>query len=185
MLGMIFTEALDFIDEQVGVVGLEEILLKSDLADGVAFTAVGNYGHEQLVDVVSAAVEHTGIPADDLMRAFGSWMFPHLVEAHDHAKELAQKGLREFLLGIHSQIHSTVISLYDAADPPSVLAEERGGTIVVEYRSHRPFAAVAQGLLEGCCEYFGGTHAVCARSAPHSDGGMATFEVAPRQTAQK
>jgi hypothetical protein len=77
-----------------------------------------------------------------------------------------------------------VISLYAAADPPAVLAEEHGGTIVVEYRSHRPFAALAQGLLEGCCEYFAGTHEVIARSASSSGGGKATFEVVPRQTAQ-
>ena len=55
MLGLVFTEALDFIEEQVGLVGLEEILAKANLPDGAAFTAVGNYDHEQLVTVVLAA----------------------------------------------------------------------------------------------------------------------------------
>ncbi len=138
MLGLIFTEALDFIEEQVGLVGLEEIMAKADLPDGAAFTAVGNYDHEQLVTVVLAASKISGTPAEELMRAFGSWMFPRLVEAHEHAQKLAQKGLSGFLLGLQSQIHDTLEPLYDAPHPPSVLAEERGGTIVVEYRSHRP-----------------------------------------------
>ena len=185
MLGLIFTEALDFIEEQVGLVGLEEIMAKADLPDGAAFTAVGNYDHEQLVTLVLAASEISGTPAEELMRAFGSWMFPRLVEAHEHAQKLAQEGLPGFLLGLQSQIHDTLEPLYDAPHPPSVLAEERGGTIVIEYRSHRPLAAVAQGLLEGCCEYFGGSHHVSVRPAPASNGGAATFEITPGQTAQR
>ena len=220
MLGMLFTEALDFIEAQVGPVALEEIVEKAKVRSDAAYTAVGDYPHEDLIRIIeaTAAVTRlpamlggvailaedwrrvhftsawrllasaaagiplgvwglTRLPAEELMRAFGSHVFARLIDAHEHARALADKGMRPFLFGVQKEIHDALTPLYDTADPPVVLAEENNGRLVITYRSHRPFAAVAHGLLEGCCAYFGEDYEVRANPVAGSSGHAASFEL--------
>lgn len=185
MLGMLFTEAVDFIEDQVGPVALEEILEKAELRGDAAYTALGNYPHEDLIRIIEATAAVTRLPAEALMRAFGSHVFAILVEGHAHARSLAEKGMRPFLFGVQQEIHDALAPLYEAAAPPVVLAEEENGTLVIRYHSHRPFAAVAHGLLEGCCAYFGEGYEVRAHPEVGSDGHAASFEVAMPESGGK
>ena len=185
MLGMLFTEALDFIEAQVGPVVLEEIVEKADLRSDAAYTAVGDYPHEDLIRIIQATAAVTRLPAEELMRAFGSHIFAGLVDGHAHARALAQKGMRPFLFGVQQEIHDALAPLYQAAKPPVVLAEESNGTLVIRYNSHRPFAAVAHGLLEGCCAYFGEGYEVRANPEAGSDGHAASFELAMPESGGK
>ena len=47
------------------------------------------------------------------------------------------------------------MKLYPESKPPQVLVSREPGFLKVTYESHRPFALVALGLVEGCFEYFG------------------------------
>lgn len=154
MKGMIFTELLDFVERHAGSTALEEILERSALSTGGAYTAVGNYPHEEAVSIVLAASDELGAPAVDLMRQFGRELFSRFVDLYPQFFE----GIADaptFLRGIQTHIHDEVAKLYPDASPPrfEVAAEE--DALVLTYSSHRPMADVALGLIEGCIAHFG------------------------------
>lgn len=154
MKGMIFTELLDFVERHAGSTALEEILERCDLSTGGAYTAVGNYPHEEAVRIVLSSSAELGAPAADLMRQFGRELFarfaalyPQFFAGIDDAPSM--------LRGIQTHIHDEVAKLYPDASPPRFEVATEGEDLVVSYRSHRPMAAVALGLIEGCVAHFG------------------------------
>jgi len=154
MKGIIFTELLDFVERHAGSTALEEVLERSALSTGGAYTSVGNYPHEEAVRIVLAASHELGAPAVDLMRQFGRELFSRFFDLYPQFFE-AIADAPAFLRGIQTHIHDEVVKLYPEANPPrfEVAAEE--DALVLTYSSHRPMAAVALGLIEGCVAHFG------------------------------
>ena len=61
---------------------------------------------------------------------------------------------------VESHIHEEVKVLYPDAVPPTVRSWKEEDGFVVEYASHRPFAYIAHGLVEGCMKHFGDTRTI-------------------------
>ena len=55
--------------------------------------------------------------------------------------------------------------------------------MIVNYESHRPFAMIAMGLIEGCCAYFDETLVVELQGNPGEASNSATFSVTKTSTA--
>jgi len=178
MKGIIFTELLDFVERHAGSGALEDILERSGLSTGGAYTSVGNYPHGEAVRIVLAASAELGTPAAELMRQFGRELFARFAERYPQFFT----GIGDaptFLRGIQSHIHDEVVKLYPDASPPRVDASADADTLVLDYSSHRPMAAVALGLIEGCVDYFGQALVVrCEGDVPGADT-RARFRLAP------
>ena len=155
MKGMLFTELLDFIDRHCDVTTAEQIIDGAGLESLGAYTAVGNYPHDEMVKLVVSASAVLQLPAQALMRQFGQELFPRLYESHPQFFEEGVNDAPHFLARIQQHIHDEVVKLYSDSNPPTVLVSREPGLLKVNYESHRPFALVALGLVEGCFEYFG------------------------------
>ncbi len=91
----------------------------------------------------------------DLLRTFGKHLFGRFVGSYPQFFE-GVKSTFDFLTNIEGYIHVEVRKLYPDADLPTFeydITEARRLTMV--YRSTRPFAALAEGLILGCIEHFG------------------------------
>ena len=152
---MLFTELLDFIDRHCDVTTAEQIIDGAGLESMGAYTAVGNYSHEEMISLVVSASRVLQLPAQALMRQFGQELFPRLYESHPQFFEEGVNDAPRFLARIQQHIHEEVTKLYPDSNPPKVLVSKEPGLLKVKYESHRPFALVALGLVEGCFEYFG------------------------------
>ena len=75
MKGVIFTEFLELIDEKFSPDLAEEVIIESELESGGAYTAVGTYHHCEMIKMVGVLSEKTEIPATDLQKAFGEYLF--------------------------------------------------------------------------------------------------------------
>jgi len=152
--GIIFTELVDFIERHAGIVVSEEIIERAGLEKSGAFTSVGDYPHEEVLKLVTAAAVTLDTRPEDLMRQFGAELFDHLLSSH--AKFLGEQpdNVLAFLSNLQTHIHDEVAKLYPNANPPFVSTRTEGGKIIVSYESHRPFALIALGLIEGCCAHF-------------------------------
>ena len=177
MKGMLFTELTEFIERHSDLATAEEIVETANLESSGAYTSVGNYPHEEMLLLVDAATSILGIPQQELMRHFGQELFVRLYESHPDFFEEAIHDAPTFLARVQNHIHDEVVKLYPEARPPKLQVSDGDGCLLVSYDSHRPFALVALGLLEGCFEHFGEPITIRSDRALDTNSTSAQFSV--------
>lgn len=155
MKGLIFTEFLELVEDQWGMVMLDKVITDAqDPTDG-AYNAVDYYPHSQLVNLVLSLSRHADIPAADLMRIYGKHLFGKLAENNPSLIAGISSSF-EMLENIELVIHTEVRKLYPESNPPRFTSKRlKNGSLLLTYHSHRSMADVAHGLILGCSEYFG------------------------------
>lgn len=154
MKGMIFTEFLDFVTDQLGVETCEEMIESCDLTDDGAYTAVGTYDHRELLEMVTYLSHKTDTPIPLLVQAFGKNLFGALGRKYPMFLEDIPDAF-SLLKQIDDVIHVNVRKLYPDAELPSFSYEQPDeSTLILNYESSRGLADVAVGLLQGCFEHF-------------------------------
>lgn len=94
------------------------------------------------------------------------------------ADGLASDDAFTFPAGVERHIHVAARKLYRDAELPRVEAIRReDGPLEFEYRSPRPLADFAHGLIEGCADHFGESFAVARRALPGSGGFAERFTI--------
>ena len=182
MKGIIFTELVDFIERHTSVLVAETVIGDAGLANDGAFTSVGNYPHSEAIKLVMSASEHLDTPIAELMRQFGNELFARLIDAHPQFLDQETDDAFAFLSKVQNHIHTEVAKLYADSSPPVVRTSMEAGRMVVSYESHRPFAMIALGLIEGCCEYFDDSMVVELQGDPSEATNRATFSVTKRSS---
>jgi len=153
MLGMVFCELLEMIEQRFSFDVADAVLARAGLAG--SWTAVGNYDDAELVAVVVALSAETGVPVPDLLRAYGHHLFG--VFRDRYAQFMAPHGSALAFFGVlESHVHTEVRKLYPTARPPLFeLIARDDGRHVLDYRSSRGLAAFAHGLVEASLSHFG------------------------------
>jgi hypothetical protein len=155
MKGVVFTEFLEMVEEKFSPDMADRIIDGAKLESGGAYTAVGTYDHNEMIALVTCLSHETGAPASDLIRTFGE----HLFERFHHLFPNYFEGIPsafDFLRQVEDYIHIEVRKLYPEAELPSFVCETpRSDQLSMTYRSSRPFAALAEGLIRGCVAHYG------------------------------
>lgn len=155
MKGIVFTEFLEMVEDRYSPDIADSIIEACRLASGGAYTAVGTYTHDELVQLVTQLSRTTATSIPDLLRAFGKHLFGRFALAYpqffDHVPSTFA-----FLERIEDHIHVEVRKLYPDAELPSFTCDTpHPGQLRLLYQSTRPFADFAEGLILGCIEHFG------------------------------
>jgi hypothetical protein len=154
MKGMVFTEFLDMVEDKFSADMVDDIIDDANPPSGAAYTAVGTYDHQELVDMVVALSKRTAIPVDTLVKVFGEHVFTVFATNYPSFFEGVPDALT-FLSGIEDIIHAEVIKLYPDAQLPKFECHYEGATLVMDYQSPRHFSDLAEGLIKGCGAHFG------------------------------
>lgn len=155
MKGVVFTEFLEMVESSFSARMVDEIIEDAQPASGGAYTAVGTYAHEEMVDMVQALSRRSGMAVPDLMRTFGHHLFGRFAASHPQFLK-GTTGALPFLAGIEHIIHAEVLKLYPDAQLPRFDVEHHdAGRLVLLYRSSRHFEDLAEGLIRGCVDHFG------------------------------
>lgn len=155
MKGMIFTEFLDLVEARLGLAVKDRILDAAGGASEGVYTAVGNYPAEEMLGLVDALAHETGQPAPRLMEDFGAHMFDHFTRHYGRFFSSAQSCF-DFLGNVEDYIHVEVRKLYPQAELPAFSYPHRDANrLVMDYRSPRPMAAFATGLVRAAVRHFG------------------------------
>jgi hypothetical protein len=159
MKGVIFTELVGYLETQHGMAFADDVITQSKLPNDGAFTTIGNYPSAQALTMVGVASRLSGIEGAILCQDYGAWLFgrfgvlfPTIMANYPTAESL--------LLHVGSHIHEEVRVLYPDARPPLIEAVSEGDTMTVSYRSHRPMAHIAFGLIRQCLIDYGETRTV-------------------------
>lgn len=154
MKGMVFTEFLEMVEAKFSADMVDDIIDDANPASGGAYTSVGTYSHEELVDMVVALSNRTQIPVPVLVRTFGEHVFGVFARSFQQFFEGVPDALT-FLSGIEDIIHAQVIKLYPDAQLPKFDCLREGNQLTMIYHSDRHLADLAEGLIMGCGQHFG------------------------------
>lgn len=174
MLGVIFTNLIEMMEQEVGLELTETVLEEANLESKAIYTSVGYYSPSEVVAIVTTLSAHTGIQVEDLVESFGVYLFPKLAEYHPQAVR-GKKSVIEVLSILDSNIHVEVQKLYpDARLPDFKTIEESDSYIKMRYRSENHFEQLAKGLIIGGAAYFNETVEIAMSS---EDTGTCIIEV--------
>jgi hypothetical protein len=155
MKGMVFTEFLEMVEDKFSPEVADWIIEQANLRSGGVYTSVGTYDHGEMIELVSCLSKKTGIPSADLVKSFGFYLFGRFHNMYP----IYFKGVVssfDFLQRIEDYIHVEVRKLYPEAELPSFVCDTpEPGSLRLTYRSTRPFAAMAEGLIRGCVDHYG------------------------------
>ncbi|MCA9260207.1 MAG: heme NO-binding domain-containing protein [Planctomycetales bacterium] len=178
MKGVIFREFIELVELKFGVLTLDNVLQATPLASGGAYTSVGTYDASEMVALVGELSRQTDLPADQLCVAFGEYLFERLYESYEDLVSSCETAY-DLLSALDGIIHVAVQRVYPDAECPSVRAQRvEGGGMVVTYRSKRPFADVAEGLIRGCASHYGESLELRREDLGAEQGCSARFEIA-------
>lgn len=159
MKGIVFTQFIEMVESRFSLDMVDDILDAAAPESGGAYTAVGVYDHQELVDLVVALSERTDTPVDVLVRAFGEYLFGVFAQGYPSFFVGVTSGL-DFLQGIEDVIHPEVLKLYPDAQLPRFDCQRDGEQLTLVYHSSRHFADLAEGLIQGCAAHFGEVYVV-------------------------
>ena len=157
MKGIVFTEFIDLVAKQYGEEVIDRVITESNLPSGAAYTAVGTYDHEEMMTMVRKLALATRASASSLLKDFGEHLFTRFAARYPQFFGGITSSF-SFLSRIEGHIHVEVRKLYPDAELPSIICEHRSESeMVLTYRSTRPLAAFAEGLMLGAIAHFGET----------------------------
>ncbi|MGH8353458.1 MAG: heme NO-binding domain-containing protein [Pseudomonas sp.] len=178
MLGMVFTEFLEMIEQRYSPELADQILTETQLANDGAYTAVGYYPHEEMLALVTALSRHTGSSVAELVQAYGEHLFQRFVALYPQMFQDRDDAF-SLLARVDGQIHQEVRKLYPQAQLPSFeIAEHTERRLVLIYRSSRPLADLAEGLIRACIQHYRQPLQLQREDLPAEAGGSAArFEL--------
>ena len=155
MKGIIFTEFVGMVETTFSMEIMDRVFDRVDLPSGGAYTSVGTYDHDEIVQLAIALSDETQIPVQDLVKAYGEHLFARFTDIYPNYFA-EQKDTFQFLHHVENYIHTEVLKLYpDAEVPRFEFHETHDHQLVFDYLSTRHLGDVAEGLLRGCIAHFG------------------------------
>ncbi|WP_444994854.1 heme NO-binding domain-containing protein [Aliikangiella sp. IMCC44359] len=154
MQGIVFTALSDCIIENFGLATWNETLEKVAPESEGIYTSSANYADEELFALVGELSNKTGLPAADLVKTLGIYIFPYLIQ---HMPDAHQPGmtLKSFLLSVDQVIHKEVKRLYPNSYLPTIeYSDPSSNLLIMKYHSKRKLCHLAEGLIEGAAQHF-------------------------------
>ncbi|QGQ96774.1 hypothetical protein EHS13_18765 [Paenibacillus psychroresistens] len=180
MKGIVFTTFIEMVEQKFSLAIVDQIINDSDLPSGGSYTSVGTYDHGEILKLVVQLSERTGIPVSDLVRVFGEYLFGQLIELYPQFVQ-TNPNLFDFLSKVDSYIHVEVRKLYPDAELPGFEYDTSDSEkFVMIYRSSRPFADLAEGLILGAVGHYGEQIDILREALLDSSGTAARFTLTKR-----
>jgi len=156
MKGMVFTEFFEMVEATFSADMVDDIIDDANPPSGGAYTAVGTYDHGEMVALVVALSQRSGMAVPDLLKAFGGYLFGRFAKGYPRFFAGIPDAFT-FLASIEDVIHVEVRKLYPDAELPRFEVEHHDDRqLVMVYDSRRHFEDLAEGLMHGCIQHFGG-----------------------------
>ncbi len=154
MKGVVFTEFMELVESRMGLDMLDRIITEAELPNDGAYTSVGTYDHAELVRLVLALSNATGMAVPALIHLFGEHLFQRFSVGYPVLFEQSHTSF-DFLSRIDNVIHVEVRKLYPDAELPKLACERLGPKrLNLLYSSPRGFGDLAEGLIAGCIKHF-------------------------------
>lgn len=155
MKGIVFSQFLNMVDEKYSIEICERLIDEVNLPSGGAYTTVGTYNAQEMVDLVAKLSEISSTPTTDLLKMFGNYLLKRFVVIFPEFFE-QKSSIFDFLSMVETVIHLEVKKLYSDAELPFfTCANPQPDKLEMVYRSVRNLPDLAEGLILGAADHFG------------------------------
>ncbi|HIQ44287.1 heme NO-binding domain-containing protein [Ectopseudomonas khazarica] len=178
MLGMVFTEFLEMVEQRFSPELADQMLTQTTLANDGAYTAVGYYPYAEMQALLATLSRLTGNSVPALLQDYGEYLFRRFVELYPEMFEHCRDSF-DLLSQVDGHVHREVHKLYPQAQLPVFeTLTHTPACLVLEYRSSRGLADLAEGLIRGCIEHYGERNGVQRVDLPAREGlSITRFEI--------
>lgn len=177
MKGIVFTELIDHAEARFGIGVVDRAIAAAELPSHGAYTAVGTYPVDEFVALLDELAAATGEPASRLLTAFGEHLFIRFATLFPRFFTGVDSALT-FLESVDGVVHLAVRKLYPDAELPQFDCERvAADRLRMTYRSERPLADLAEGLIRGCARHFTTDIEIVRQSLPADSGNSIRFEL--------
>lgn len=153
MRGFVFTSLKQFVTDGYGADTWTKLLDQAGLAKR-SYLAGTTYPDAEAVKLVTTASAMTGLPAADLLRAFGKALAPGLFKMYGPFIK-PQWGALDLIAEVETHVHKAVRLGDKEATPPQLKAVRTGPRqVIVEYGSARKLCALAEGIVQGVAAHY-------------------------------
>jgi hypothetical protein len=176
MKGVVFTEFLEMVESRFSADMVDDIIEDAGIKSGGAYTAVGSYPFAEMVALVTALSQRSGLEPQALIYTFGHHLFGRFALLYPYSIQ-GCSGAFMVLGSIEKHIHQEVQKLYPDAQLPQIevlSSDER--CMVLLYSSPRCLAPLASGLIQGALDHFGEQGRIVAEPL-NEDGSKVRFVV--------
>lgn len=154
MKGFIFTNFIEFIESNLGLQVVDEMITNSNLQSEGIYSSFNNYDFDELVTLLTFVSKKTNTHTDILLEKFGIFVFPYLVGKHSYITEHYSNPL-DLIAGIENHIHIEVKKLYNDADLPTFrVVEKTDCKLTIIYNSGKGLTYFAIGLIKETLNHF-------------------------------
>lgn len=175
MKGIILSEFVEYIEQQLGEGVAQKIITDSDVESEGAYTRVGMYDYQELISLLTQSAAETQTDASVLLEGFSDHLFGVFKRDYSVFFEGVDNAV-QMLMQIDDHIHVEVKKLYPDAELPTFDYTKEGSQLTLNYQSPRPLASVAHCLVGACLKYFG-SNEVLTSSTIAPDQKSATFVI--------
>jgi hypothetical protein len=152
MKGLVFTTFFDFCELRYGPDLLDDAITLAELPHDGAYTSVGTYPFQEMVALVTAVTQLTKSSMPSVLESFGEHCFGSWVKKFPAAFD--RKDIFDVLANIDTFHETEVKKLYPDAELPSFQVVSRTtDRLVLHYRSCKPLADLAVGVIRGAALY--------------------------------
>jgi len=147
MKGMIFTMLSDLVEAEFGIETWDDLIDETNPASNGIYTSVDVYPDSELLAYVTLLSKKSGVPANDLVHAFGKFVLRKFYEMHPEF--FSNHTAKTFLQSVHDVIHVEVKKLHpDVVLPDFEYEDVAENVLVMHYHSPRQLCHLAEGLIE-------------------------------------
>src|SRR5262245_20814274 len=174
MKGILFTDFVELMERELPAAAAQ--------VEVRAYSPLGSYPEDELLALVARAGKAAGLPVSDVLRRFGAQLFRTLATIYPVFLDGVGSAF-ELLGGIETYVHGEVKKLYPDAEFPRFEVQASSGNLELVYRSRRPLADVAEGMIRGCIAWFGDRVDLDRKDIEAADGRAARFTLRAATTA--
>jgi len=153
MKGIILSEFVEFLEVTLGDDRAQKIINASQVESLGAYSRVGLYDYQELIQLLTQTVTETDTEAGVLLEQFSDHLFSVFKRDYSVFFE-GVSSAAEMLTQIDNHIHVEVQKLYPDAELPKFEYARDGKQLTLKYESPRPLALVAQALVGACLKFF-------------------------------
>lgn len=154
MQGLIYTILADMVIESKGIGFWNKVLEEVNLPSKGIYTAGIQYDDAELMLLVEYLSDALNMPQFELIRLYGQYLFPKLLERLPQGY-VELSSMKRFLLQVDEVIHKEVKRIHPNVYLPEFEYQDTAeNQLIMMYRSKRKLCSLSEGLILGAGEYF-------------------------------
>ncbi|ABD83059.1 heme NO-binding domain-containing protein [Saccharophagus degradans] len=154
MKGAVLIALNDMVEEVFSMAVWDQVLAKVKPDSEGIYISAESYDDAEVVGLVVALSELTGVPVNELVRSFGTYLFHQLNSKFPIFCDL-HTNIFDLLSSIHGVIHKEVDKLYSNASLPTINCTKLSDShLQMRYYSPRKLCVLAEGLIIGAAEHY-------------------------------